>query len=128
MTSNFHQAEKSLYAELDKLSSAWEALDRQVKSKVFDLAAMEERLSKGAMDVSCYWYLPHKLLTRYIQKAKAENKYYAAMRDKEAMEIEKKSFMRMLEKQGKAVEKLVDTEGSLQAQIVRTCVLCAVSV
>jgi E3 ubiquitin-protein ligase BRE1 len=41
------------------------------------------------------------------------------MRDKEAMEIEKKSFMRMLEKQGKAVEKLVDTEGSLQAQIVR---------
>lgn len=40
------------------------------------------------------------------------------MRDKEAMEIEKKSFLRMLEKQGKAVERLVDTEGSLNAQIV----------
>ncbi|KAF9454051.1 BRE1-domain-containing protein [Macrolepiota fuliginosa MF-IS2] len=94
------EAEKSLYAELDKLSSAWEALDRQVKNKVFELASMEERLSKSAMD-----------------KAKAENKYYAAMRDKEALEIEKKSFVRMLEKQGKAVEKLVDTEGTLQAQI-----------
>ncbi|KXN91035.1 E3 ubiquitin-protein ligase BRE1 [Leucoagaricus sp. SymC.cos] len=94
------EAEKALYAELDKLSSAWETLDRQVKSKVFDLAALEERLSKSQMD-----------------KAKAENKFYAAMRDKEAMEIEKKSFIRMLEKQGKAVEKLVDTEGSLNAQI-----------
>ncbi len=47
-----HKAEKSLYAELDKLSSAWEALDRQVKNKVFELAAIEDRLSKSAMDVS----------------------------------------------------------------------------
>lgn len=46
------QAESALYAELDKLSAAWEALDRQVKSKVFDLAAMEDRLSKNALDVS----------------------------------------------------------------------------
>lgn len=46
------QAESALYAELDKLSAAWEALDRQVKSKVFDLAAMEDRLTKNGLDVS----------------------------------------------------------------------------
>jgi E3 ubiquitin-protein ligase BRE1 len=40
------------------------------------------------------------------------------MRDKEAMEIEKKNLAKSLEKQGKAVEKLVDTEHSLKAQIV----------
>lgn len=46
------QAETSLYTELDKLSTAWEALDRQVKGKVFDLTAMEERLTKSALDAS----------------------------------------------------------------------------
>lgn len=47
------EAESSLYAELDKLSAAWEALDRQVKGKVFDLTSMEERLAKMGHDVSC---------------------------------------------------------------------------
>lgn len=46
------QSETALYAELDRLSSAWESLERQVKSKIFDLSAMEERLSKIALDVS----------------------------------------------------------------------------
>lgn len=40
------------------------------------------------------------------------------MRDKEAMEIEKKNLLKNLEKQGKAVERLVDTENSLKGQIV----------
>jgi E3 ubiquitin-protein ligase BRE1 len=45
------QAETSLYAELDKISAAWEALDRQVKSQVFDLSNLEERLTKSGLDV-----------------------------------------------------------------------------
>lgn len=40
-----------LYAELEKLSAAWEALDRQVKSKVFDLSAAEEKVSKSNLEV-----------------------------------------------------------------------------
>ena len=40
-----------LYAELEKLSAAWEALDRQVKSKVFDLSAVEEKVSKSNLEV-----------------------------------------------------------------------------
>jgi E3 ubiquitin-protein ligase BRE1 len=48
---NFRQAETSLYAEIDRLSAAWETLDRQVNSKVFDLMAMEERISKFGHEV-----------------------------------------------------------------------------
>jgi E3 ubiquitin-protein ligase BRE1 len=40
------------------------------------------------------------------------------MRDKDALEMEKKALLRNLEKQGKAVEKLVDTESSLHGQVV----------
>ncbi|KAI0342170.1 hypothetical protein BDW22DRAFT_244091 [Trametopsis cervina] len=40
------QAETSLYTEIDRLSAAWETLDKQAKSKVFDLSAMEDRLNK----------------------------------------------------------------------------------
>ena len=40
------QAENSVYSELDRLSSLWEALDKQVQSKVFDLSAMEEKATK----------------------------------------------------------------------------------
>ncbi|KIM91914.1 hypothetical protein PILCRDRAFT_809908 [Piloderma croceum F 1598] len=90
------EAETSLYAELDKLSAAWEALDRQVKNKVFDLTAMEERLQKMGHD-----------------RGKSENKFYAAMRDKEAIENERKNLSRNLEKQAKMIEKLQESEKGL---------------
>jgi E3 ubiquitin-protein ligase BRE1 len=45
------QAEAALYTELDKLSAAWETLDRQVKSKVFDLRAAEDRTAKLSVEV-----------------------------------------------------------------------------
>jgi E3 ubiquitin-protein ligase BRE1 len=48
---NLGQAETSLYAEIDRLSAAWETLDRQVNSKVFELAAMEERVVKIGLEV-----------------------------------------------------------------------------
>ncbi|CAL1706865.1 unnamed protein product [Somion occarium] len=94
------QAESSLYAELDRLSAAWEALDRQVKSKVFDLSAMEERVVKVGLD-----------------KAKSENKFYSAMRDKEAIENERKNLSRGYEKQTKLIEKFMETEKNLHSQI-----------
>jgi len=46
------KAEKSLYLELEKITSAWETLDRQIKNKIFDLSSLEEKLSKSQMDVS----------------------------------------------------------------------------
>ena len=45
------QMETSLYSELERLSAAWEALDREVRNKVFDLAAMEDRLTRTNLDV-----------------------------------------------------------------------------
>lgn len=46
------QAEFSLYEELEKLSTAWESLDKQLGNKVFDLSVMEERLQKSLVEVS----------------------------------------------------------------------------
>jgi E3 ubiquitin-protein ligase BRE1 len=45
-------AETTLYDEIGKLSAAWESLQGQVASKVFDLAAAEERIVKTNLDVS----------------------------------------------------------------------------
>lgn len=46
------QAETALYTELERLSAAWEALDKEVQKKLFDLASVEDRLSKSAIEVS----------------------------------------------------------------------------
>ncbi|KAG6866699.1 hypothetical protein C0991_011358 [Blastosporella zonata] len=94
------QAETSLYAELEKLSTAWESLERQVKDKVFDLSNLEIQLKKATSD-----------------KAKSENKYYAAMRDKDAVSAETSKLQRNVEKQNQVIERLVDAEKSLSAQL-----------
>ncbi|KAI0675260.1 BRE1-domain-containing protein [Trametes maxima] len=94
------QAESAIYSELDKLSTAWEALDKQVKSKVYDLAALEDRVAKAA-----------------IERAKAENKFYAAVRDKDAVEFERKNLARNLDKAGKALDKLTQSEKHLEGRI-----------
>ncbi|KAF8740809.1 hypothetical protein AX14_007181 [Amanita brunnescens Koide BX004] len=94
------QAEASLYVELEKLSTSWEALDRQVKSKVFDLAQLEERLTRIGLD-----------------KAKSDNKFFAVMRDKEAIDVERKNLSRNVEKQAKVLERLYESERNLQSQI-----------
>ncbi|KZT26692.1 hypothetical protein NEOLEDRAFT_1155451 [Neolentinus lepideus HHB14362 ss-1] len=94
------QAESALYTELEKLSAAWEGLDKQVKNKVFDLSAMEEKLAKTLTD-----------------KAKLENKFYAAMRDKEAVENERKNLLREKDKNGKSVETLKEEADNLRQQV-----------
>jgi E3 ubiquitin-protein ligase BRE1 len=45
------QAEDAIYAEVERLSGAWEALDEQLKSKIFSLSAAEERVAKSAHEV-----------------------------------------------------------------------------
>lgn len=94
------RGESSLCAEVDRLSSSWENLDQQVKKKVFDLSVFEEKLQKTMHE-----------------KAKAENKYFATMREKEMGESERKAMVRQLEKQGKAVERALEVEKNLSAQV-----------
>ncbi|KAI0001315.1 BRE1-domain-containing protein [Russula compacta] len=86
-------AETALYDEIGKLSAAWESLQAQVTSKVFDLAAAEERIMKANLD-----------------KAKADNKFFAAMREKEAVENEHKHLARTNEKLLKHVSNLTDVD------------------
>jgi E3 ubiquitin-protein ligase BRE1 len=118
------QAETASYAELDRLSAAWEALDKQVKSKVFDLKAMEDRVLKAGSDVRARFPCSRE---DEAQRAKLENKFFAAMRDKEAVENERKNLARNAEKQTKVIEKLTAVERSLQAQLVRHRALSSVS-
>ncbi|KAN0112027.1 BRE1 E3 ubiquitin ligase domain containing protein [Russula decolorans] len=86
-------AESTLYDEIGKLSAAWESLQGQVANKVFDLAAAEEKIMKANLD-----------------KAKADNKFFAAMREKEAVENEHKHLARTNEKLLKHVSNLTDVD------------------
>jgi E3 ubiquitin-protein ligase BRE1 len=100
LDSQHAQAESALYNEIEKLSSAWEVLDGQVRSKILDLSGMEERLTKAT-----------------VERAKSDNKFYAAVRDKDTIEAERKSAVRSLEKQTKALEALKQTETNLMEQL-----------
>jgi E3 ubiquitin-protein ligase BRE1 len=81
---------------------------------------MEERLAKMGHDV-CHMSPNFAFkLTGHLcgQRGKSENKFYAAMRDKEAIETERKNLSRNLEKQAKVLEKLQESEKSLTLQVV----------
>ncbi|GJJ06320.1 hypothetical protein Clacol_000511 [Clathrus columnatus] len=94
-------ASNELFSEIERLSAAWEALDRQNKSKIFDMDGVEVKLQK---------------LT--AEKAKADNKYFAAMRQKEAAEAERKAAARALEKLQKTVDRFTDAEKSVSTKLV----------
>ncbi|EKM54415.1 uncharacterized protein PHACADRAFT_258246 [Phanerochaete carnosa HHB-10118-sp] len=87
------QAETSLYAELDRLSSAWETLDKELKSKIFDLTSIEEKMKQIS-----------------AEKAKADAKYFSVTKEKNACEQENISLKRTVEKQAKSLEKLAESE------------------
>ena len=55
-----------------------------------------------------------------MQKAKSDNKFFAVMRDKEAIDVERKNLSRNVEKQTKVLERLYESERNLQSQIVRS--------
>ncbi|KAJ3869772.1 hypothetical protein EV359DRAFT_29186 [Lentinula novae-zelandiae] len=95
------QAESALYTETEKLASAWEALDGQVKNKIFDLSVMEDRLTKAT-----------------VERAKSDNKFYAASRERDAVESERKNLIRNLEKQGRVLELSKDNEQRLNGLLV----------
>ena len=52
------------------------------------------------------------------QKAKSENKFYSAKREKEGIENERKNLARNGEKQSKLIEKVVEEKTNLSQQIV----------
>lgn len=103
LTTSLESAEGELFKELEKLSTAWETLEKQVKSKVFDLYQMEEKVSKAVMD-----------------RARSENKYFATMREKEALEGEKKALARVYEKSEKSLQDMTARADEIEKLLVRT--------
>ena len=85
---------------------------------MFDLAGLEERLTKSGLDVCFEPFVPSSTNWHGRQRAKSENKFYAAMRDKEAIEAERKNLARNSEKQAKLIDRLMDTERNLTNQLV----------
>ncbi|KAH8920247.1 BRE1-domain-containing protein [Atractiella rhizophila] len=89
-----------LYGEVDRLSAAWQTLDEQCSNKVFTLVGLEEKVAK--------------LLT---EKAKADNRYFAAMRAKEALQGENQVLNRLTDKQQKAVESTLESNKTISASL-----------
>ena len=94
-------ATNSIYSEVEGLSKLWTDADRQGRDKVFELKDQELRMSRANQE-----------------KAKADNKYFQAMRAKEGVDGECKTAQRSVEKQLKMLEKAQEVERALQAQIV----------
>lgn len=102
LTTSLESAEGELFKELEKLSTAWETLEKQVKSKAFDLYQMEDKVSKAV-----------------AEKARSENKYFATMRENEALEAEKKALQRVQEKTDKALLDMTTRADEIEKFLVR---------
>ncbi|GAA5987856.1 hypothetical protein JCM10908_007246 [Rhodotorula pacifica] len=89
-----------LYGEIERLSEAWQALDEQNASKVFNLAAMEEKLQRLS-----------------AEKAKADNRYFTTMRQKDALMNENSVLNKLVEKQQQKVEAANELQQSLTQQL-----------
>ncbi|KAL1412374.1 E3 ubiquitin-protein ligase bre1 [Vanrija albida] len=97
------QAEEStnaLYAEVEGLSSAWDGLEKTLKDKVYDLRDAENNVKRLA-----------------TEKAKADNKFFDAMRMRDAVEAELKNTQRVVDKQTKLLEKGQETEKAMTVQV-----------
>lgn len=96
------QATDALYSELERLSKAWEEAMALSLPRAGTVKETEDKLARLA-----------------TEKAKADNKYFAAMRQKEAVEGEKRGAMRLVEKQVHAIDRLSANEKNLAGQLVR---------
>ncbi|TCD63440.1 E3 ubiquitin-protein ligase bre1 [Steccherinum ochraceum] len=94
------QTEKSFDDEMSTITSAWEIAEKLGTSKVLDLVAMEEKISRAQ-----------------AEKAKMETKYYTAVRERDAIENEKKTISRNHDKQAKLIETLCTNETNYKARL-----------
>ncbi|BGP40652.1 E3 ubiquitin-protein ligase bre1 [Rhodotorula kratochvilovae] len=93
-------ASNMLYGEIDRLSAAWQSLDEQNASKVFNLAALEDKIQRLSAD-----------------KAKADNRYFATMRQKDALGGETAVLQKLAEKQQQKIESQAEVQRALSQQL-----------
>ncbi|RXW25058.1 hypothetical protein EST38_g830 [Candolleomyces aberdarensis] len=100
LVTTYERSESEIYKELSSLSTAWEGLEKQVKSKAFELYHIEE-----------------KLLRTFNEKAKSENKYFALIREREAVDSERKNLQRVNEKQQRLLEHATEQVNKLKSRV-----------
>lgn len=95
------ESTNALYTEVEGLSKLWDGLEQTLRSQVFAVKD-NEAMIKGLQ----------------TDKAKAANKYFQAMRAKEAIEAECKTAQRSVDKQSKLLERAHEVEKALNNQLV----------
>ncbi|KAJ9475128.1 E3 ubiquitin-protein ligase BRE1 [Pseudozyma hubeiensis] len=91
---------KAVDDELEKISAAYADLERQASVKVTDVSRMEE-----------------KALRWVTEKSKADNKYFSAMRAKDAVDADLRMAKQVHERQQKTIEAFTETERNFAAQL-----------
>ncbi|GAC92964.1 E3 ubiquitin-protein ligase bre1 [Pseudozyma hubeiensis SY62] len=91
---------KAVDDELEKISAAYADLERQASVKVTDVSRMEE-----------------KALRWVTEKSKADNKYFSAMRAKDAVDADLRMAKQVHERQQKTIEAFTETERNFTAQL-----------
>lgn len=97
-----HAGTNALCDEVDKLGAAYSEMQRQANNKVLDVARMED-----------------KMLRLTTEKSKADNKYFGAMRAKDAVENERRVALRNVETQLKVIERYAEHEASFVQSVAR---------
>lgn len=97
-----HAGTNALCDEVDKLGAAYSEMQRQANNKVLDVARMED-----------------KMLRLTTEKSKADNKYFGAMRAKDAVENERRVALRNIETQLKVIERYAEHEASFVQSVAR---------
>ncbi|GJN91021.1 hypothetical protein Rhopal_004035-T1 [Rhodotorula paludigena] len=95
-------ATNMLYGEIDRLSTAWAALDEQNSSKVFNLAALEEKIQR-----------------LNAEKAKSDNRYFSTMRQKDSLVSENSVLNKLAEKQQQKIEVAADAQRAISQQLTQ---------
>ncbi|KZO98929.1 hypothetical protein CALVIDRAFT_427721 [Calocera viscosa TUFC12733] len=90
----------ALYSEIDRISSAWDTLEKQNKSKAFDLVDLEERVRKLAGE-----------------KAQEQSKYFAEKKVQKEASIQYEAALRSNKSQNINIDKLQQSEQSLRQQL-----------
>ncbi|UZJ56597.1 hypothetical protein CBS101457_005917 [Exobasidium rhododendri] len=94
------ESTNALCDELDKIGEAYNQSQKVATERVADVGRTEEQLTRLAKE-----------------KSKADTKYYAAMRLKDALETEKKVLARNLDNRSKVIDNYKEVESALRKEL-----------
>ncbi|KZT57753.1 hypothetical protein CALCODRAFT_270194 [Calocera cornea HHB12733] len=90
----------ALYSEIDRISAAWDTLEKQNKSKAFELVDLEERVRRLAGE-----------------KAQEQSKYFAEKKMQKEAAVQHDAALRSNQSQKLSIEKYEQNERNLNKQV-----------